>query len=110
MQLMLALFFMGASAGADVRRTPNSLTPPPAPEREGQVRALWPLLPQCEHRRVIPAGARGALARASGVSFVRTRDQRRACQIRCRVRWFFGFFALLSLLPEKVICREQSSF
>nr|CAB3471912.1 unnamed protein product [Digitaria exilis] len=55
MQLMLALFFIAAGAGAVVSRTPNSLTPPP-PERAGQVRELWPLLLQREHRRVILAG------------------------------------------------------
>ena len=54
MQLMLALFFI-ATSGGDVSRTPNSLTPPPPPPppRAGQVRAVWPLLLQCEHRLVI---------------------------------------------------------
>jgi hypothetical protein len=63
MQLMLALFFIAAGAGAVVSRTPNSLTPPPA-ERAGQVRELWPLLLQCEHRRVILSGG-GNLVRAT---------------------------------------------
>jgi hypothetical protein len=62
MQLMLALFFIAAGAGAVVRRTPNSLTPPP--ERAGQVRELWPLLLQCEHLRVILSGGE-ALVRAT---------------------------------------------
>ena len=56
MQLMMALFFIAAGVGAVVSRTPNSLTPPPS-ERAGQVRELWPLLLQCEHRRVIVSGS-----------------------------------------------------
>ena len=70
MQLMLALFFIAATGG-DVRCTPKSLTPPP--ERAGQVRALWPLLLQCEHRLVIPTAGeapQGVFARAC----VRTRS------------------------------------
>ena len=63
MQLMLALFFIAAGVGAVVSRTPNSLTPPPS-EWAGQVRELWPLLLQCEHRRVIVSGEE-ALVRAT---------------------------------------------
>lgn len=37
-----------------VSLTPNSLTPSPLEKlRDGHVRELWPLLLQCEHRRVI---------------------------------------------------------
>jgi hypothetical protein len=86
MQLMLALLFI--AAGADVSRTPNSLSPPP---REGQVRVLWPLLLQCEHRRVIPAGARGTLARASAlvrVGFVRATSSERTKSDAPSALWF----------------------
>lgn len=93
MQLMLALFFITAGAGAVVSRTPNSLTPPPPPpaaERTGQVRELWPLLLQCEHRRVILSGGAPARWLGSGTcadawaSYVRRAG---AFQMRRRVLW-----------------------
>lgn len=94
MQLMLALFFITAGAGAVVSRTPNSLTPPPPPaaaaERTGQVRELWPLLLQCEHRRVILSGGAPARGLGSGTcadawaSYVRRAG---AFQMRRRVLW-----------------------
>jgi hypothetical protein len=95
MQLMLALFFIAAGAGAVVSRTPNSLTPPPA-ERAGQVRELWPLLLQCEHRRVILSGG-GNLVRATRAdawaSYVRraASDERSKCEAVCS-----GLLSLLS--------------
>jgi hypothetical protein len=102
MQLMLALFFIAAGAGAVVSRTPNSLTPPP-PERAGQVRELWPLLLQCEHRRVIVLSGGGPPARANtrGRVGFRTCDGQRAFQMRRRV----GCSALrrFSLLSEEVL-------
>jgi hypothetical protein len=106
MQLRLALFIIGA--GADVSRTPNSLTPLP---RAGQVRALWPLLLQCEHRRVIPAGARCALARASAlvrVGFVRATSSERTKSDPSAL-WFL-LASSLCLLSDKVIFWEYSLF
>jgi hypothetical protein len=93
MQLMLALFFIAATGG-DVSCTPKSLTPPPPPPpptpapRAGQVRALWPLLLQCEHRLVIATAHRPALV---------TRAPRRS---KCVAVWRGFASLLLSLLPS----------
>jgi hypothetical protein len=94
MQLMLALFFIAATGG-DVSCTPNSLTPPPPPPtpapRAGQVRALWPLLLQCEHRLVIATAHRPA--RLS--SYVRARRDEpnvSPCGVGSRLFFFFLFF------------------